>query len=93
MALPLVDRERLLGGNWKIRPSAGLYFQRGWCQVVDAPSANLTLVRGRDFAAMFSASASRSAWQKVQPGMYLLLHGGNERPSYCVTITSQPQPG
>ena len=27
-ALALVERERLLGGNWKIKPSAGLYFKR-----------------------------------------------------------------
>lgn len=27
-SLSLVDRERLLYGNWKIKPSAGLYFQR-----------------------------------------------------------------
>jgi predicted phage terminase large subunit-like protein len=29
-ALPLVEKERLLGGNWKIKPAAGLYFKRGW---------------------------------------------------------------
>lgn len=27
-ALPLVERERLLQGNWKIKPAAGLYFKR-----------------------------------------------------------------
>ena len=27
-ALPEVDKERLLYGNWKIRPAAGLYFKR-----------------------------------------------------------------
>lgn len=27
-ALPLVDRERLLAGNWKIKPAAGRYFKR-----------------------------------------------------------------
>jgi hypothetical protein len=27
LSLPLLERERLLGGNWKIRPAAGLYFQ------------------------------------------------------------------
>ena len=27
-ALPLVERERLLHGNWKIKPAAGLYFKR-----------------------------------------------------------------
>lgn len=29
-ALPLVERERLLGGNWKIRHTAGKVFNRGW---------------------------------------------------------------
>lgn len=28
LSMSLVERERLLGGNWKIRPAAGLYFQR-----------------------------------------------------------------
>lgn len=27
-ALPLVERERLLYGNWKIKPAAGLFFKR-----------------------------------------------------------------
>ena len=27
-ALPTIERERLLMGNWKIKPSAGLYFRR-----------------------------------------------------------------
>lgn len=30
MALPQVERERLLGGNWKIRAIAGSYFKRAW---------------------------------------------------------------
>lgn len=34
MALPQVDRERLLGGNWKIRAAAGMCFKRGWFPVV-----------------------------------------------------------
>ena len=29
-ALPLVERERLLGGNWNIRPTAGKMFHRSW---------------------------------------------------------------
>lgn len=51
MALARVDRERLLGGNWKIRPSAGLYFKRDWVEVVDAVPAGLRVVRGWDLAA------------------------------------------
>lgn len=51
LALPLVERERLLGGNWKIRPAAGLYFQRSWCRVVDTVPAGTVFGRGYDLAA------------------------------------------
>lgn len=50
MALPTVERERLLGGNWKIRPAAGLLFQRGWCRVVDTVPAGVRWMRGWDLA-------------------------------------------
>jgi hypothetical protein len=42
---PALERERLLGGNCKIRPAAGLYFKRGWCVVADAVPADLDIVR------------------------------------------------
>lgn len=42
--LSLVEQERLLGGNWKIRPAAGLVFDRAWFEIVDAAPA---LVRKR----------------------------------------------
>lgn len=51
LALPLVERERLLGGNWKIRPAAGLFFQRAWCRVVDAVPSGTVFGRGYDLAA------------------------------------------
>ena len=50
MSLPTVERERLLGGNWKIRPAAGLLFQRGWCSVVDVVPAGVRWMRGWDLA-------------------------------------------
>jgi predicted phage terminase large subunit-like protein len=50
-ALPLVDRERLLGGNWKIRPAAGLYFNRSMFEIVDVAPANVRRVRAWDLAA------------------------------------------
>jgi predicted phage terminase large subunit-like protein len=50
VALPLVERERLLSGNWKIRPSAGLLFNRAWCEVVDAFPPDLRVYRGWDLA-------------------------------------------
>jgi predicted phage terminase large subunit-like protein len=32
--MTVVERERLLGGNWKIRPAAGLVFDRAWFATV-----------------------------------------------------------
>jgi predicted phage terminase large subunit-like protein len=51
LALPFVERERLLGGNWRIRPSSGLYFRRSWCEIVDVVPIGTTFVRGWDLAA------------------------------------------
>lgn len=51
LSLPRVERERLLGGNWKVRPSAGDYFQRSWFSVVDTPPAGGETVRAWDLAA------------------------------------------
>ena len=62
MAQTYVERERLLGGNWKVRPAAGLYFQRAWCKVVDAPPARLTLCRGWDLAATPDTGSNDPDW-------------------------------
>lgn len=51
-ALAKVERERLLKGNWNVRPSAGDIFQRGWFEVVDAiPGGWTRVVRFWDKAA------------------------------------------
>ena len=50
-ALPLVERERLLRGNWKIRPAAGLLFNRAWCETVDAVPSKVVRIRYWDLAA------------------------------------------
>lgn len=34
MAMPLVDRERLLGGNWKVKATAGKVFNRAWFKLI-----------------------------------------------------------
>lgn len=49
-ALSLVDRARLLGGNWKIRESAGNVFRRSWLPIVDASPAAATRIRYWDRA-------------------------------------------
>jgi predicted phage terminase large subunit-like protein len=61
-ALPLVERERLLGGNWKIRPAAGLYFKREWCQIVDAVPESVRFVRYWDLGATEKTSENDPSW-------------------------------
>lgn len=54
MALPRIERERLLAGNWKIRASAGNFFQRAWLEVLDELPSNIdprSRVRAWDLAA------------------------------------------
>lgn len=55
LALPIVEQERLLRGNWKIKSAAGLYFKRsqipsdGW--LTEIPNDVVQWVRGWDLAA------------------------------------------
>ena len=51
MALPRVERERLLFGNWKVRPTAGMYFRRSYFEIVDALPICVRHVRAWDLAA------------------------------------------
>jgi len=60
--LPTLERERLLDGNWKIRPAAGLYFKREWCAIVDEAPADLDLVRYWDLAATEKTERSDPDW-------------------------------
>ena len=50
-ALPLVEQERLLGGNWNIRPAAGMYFPRDKVTLIDEiPNDIVRVVRAWDLA-------------------------------------------
>lgn len=51
-ALSIVERERLLYGNWKIKPAAGLYFPRNKVNLIEEiPNDVRQWVRTWDFAA------------------------------------------
>jgi predicted phage terminase large subunit-like protein len=50
-ALSLVERGRLLDGNWNIRPVAGMVFKRHWFPIVDAAPEGGRTVRYWDRAA------------------------------------------
>jgi predicted phage terminase large subunit-like protein len=62
LAMPRVERERLLGGNWKVRPTAGLYFRRHWVRVVDTIPAGTRFVRGWDLAATRKTDDNDPDW-------------------------------
>jgi predicted phage terminase large subunit-like protein len=51
LALPLVERSRLLGGNWKIKASAGKVFNREWFRIAEELPKLDMLCSYWDFAA------------------------------------------
>lgn len=79
-ALPKVQREQLLGGNWKIKPAAGLLFRREWVTVVDAVPYGLVIVRYWDQAATEKREDNDPDWSagckmgKDALGRYWILH-------------------
>ncbi len=85
MALPTVERERLLGGNWKIRPAAGLLFRRGWCEVVDAVPAGAKWVRGWDLGATPKTDSNDPDWTagtklgRLPDGRYVVANHVRDR--------------
>jgi predicted phage terminase large subunit-like protein len=60
-SLPLVERERLLGGNWNIRAAAGTVFKKSWFEIIDRlpDDAELTC-RGWDLAATEPSDTNRN---------------------------------
>src|ERR1700738_5376697 len=62
LSMPLLERERLLSGNWKIRPAAGLYFKREWCAIADQAPADLDVVRYWDLAATEKTELNDPDW-------------------------------
>ena len=61
-SLNLVERERLLSGNWKIRPAAGLLFRKEWCEVVDSIPEGCSFVRYWDRAGTQKTDANDPDW-------------------------------
>lgn len=64
MALPLIERKRLLEGDWSIMPQ-GNVFKREWFQTVERPPEGLRTVRFWDLAASTKTSADYTAGAKV----------------------------
>ena len=84
-ALSFIDRERLLGGNWKIVASAGKIFNRAWFEIVDAIPAGGEEVRFWDLAATEKKMLAKTnkttdpdytagCKMKMVHGIYYVLH-------------------
>lgn len=59
LALPMVEREKLLNGNWNIRPSAGMYFKKGMFEIIKAlPASPRKTVRYWDKASTKPSEAN-----------------------------------
>jgi predicted phage terminase large subunit-like protein len=59
MALPLYEREILLGGNWRVRPEGGMRFKRLWFEIVaDYPRDGGRMVRYWDRASTIPSDAN-----------------------------------
>ena len=61
MALPHVERQRLLYGDWAVRPSGAL-FKRHWFEIVDAAPTLDRSVRYWDMAATEAATGRDPDW-------------------------------
>jgi predicted phage terminase large subunit-like protein len=61
-ALPRIDRERLLEGNWKVRPSSGLFFKRPWFEIVEVAPVSNNQLRYWDRAATEPRAGTDPDW-------------------------------
>jgi len=73
MALSYVERERLLHGNWMVKPAAGTVFNREWFEIVDRAPASANHVRFWDMAA---TKPKGSATPDYTVGLHLSESGG-----------------
>ena len=86
-SLPLVEQERLLGGNWNIRPAAGLFFPRSALPELlpEAPNDVVRWVRGWDLAATDTGEGGEPAYTasvllgKRRNGRYVIADATNHR--------------
>jgi predicted phage terminase large subunit-like protein len=81
-ALSRVERERLLGGNWKVRPAAGLYFPRHSVRIINTlPHDIISTVRAWDLAATPATSEQPDPdatagvkLARTASGRYIVMH-------------------
>lgn len=88
-ALPTVERERLLYGNWKIKLAAGMFFKRSQVgsMLAVVPDDVISFVRAWDLAATAEAEGGKPAYTagvlmgKRRNGRYIIIDVINVRQS------------
>lgn len=85
-ALLDVERERLLMGNWKIKPAAGMFFKRSQVTILEVlPDDVITWARGWDLAATAEDENGDPAYTasvligKRRNGRYVVANVTNQR--------------
>ncbi len=81
-ALSTVEKERLLKGNWKIRPAAGLYFKRTQFRIVKTvPDKIVSIARAWDLAATEISPTNKNPDRtasaliaRLKNGQYIILN-------------------
>lgn len=89
MALSRVDRMRLKDGNWNVRPSAGMFFQRGWFDVIEVmPAGVVRTIRYWDRAATKPSETNSDPdytvgvkLHKMKDGTWIIEHAVSMRDS------------
>lgn len=74
---PFIDMQRLLLGNWYVRPTGSTYFQRDWCEEVDwvDEAEVIRTVRAFDFAGSLKNDINPSPDYTVGVRMRLMKDG------------------
>lgn len=83
-ALPLVERMRLLEGNWNVKASAGMVFRKEWFEIVSALPANLSFVRYWDRACLIAGTEVMTEQgirpiEDIKPGEFILTRKGMKK--------------
>ncbi len=61
-AMPLIEREKLLNGNWKLKAQSGNVFKKDWFEIVQALPKSVSAVRFWDRAATIPTNGKDPDW-------------------------------
>ena len=81
LALPLVDRERFLKGNWKIDSAGGIMFRREWFRTIPEPPNGI-----REYCRFWDLAATEPTDGKDPDWTCGVLMGGKDGVWYIIDV-------